>query len=342
MSEKRSFIIHSPNWLGDVIMAFPAFRLWRNANMDAAVYIIAKKKVAGLWNYVSDVNGIITIDEEKGAMKRAAAEIRKLKCQKAILLPHSFRSAFQVWRGGVPEIRGTAGQFRSFFISDEVSISHLANAHQAFEYMHQFGLALPGQLDISAIPSPSLAVDKSKLPAPTGFNIDFTNSLVILPGAARGSSKRWPPEFFTEVAASALRDGLAKHILVCGTPGEASECEAVATALTNKNGISSVTNLCGKTKLGELAFVLSKCRAVCSNDSGGMHLATAMGAPVVAVFGITDPGKTGPLGRSAIVAAEGVKASRAVPRESEEATRALRSVKPERVYGELRKLIANE
>ena len=101
---------------------------------------------------------------------------------------------------------------------------------------------------------------------------------------------------------------------------------------------AAVLNLCGKTGLPELAGLLSRCRAVCCNDSGGMHLATAVGAPVVAVFGLTDPGKTGPLGRSAVVAAEGVKVSRSIPRESEAATRALASVQPERVFAALRQI----
>lgn len=99
-------------------------------------------------------------------------------------------------------------------------------------------------------------------------------------------------------------------------------------------------NLCGQTNLGELSWILKHSKIVCCNDSGGMHLATAMGVPVVAIFGMTDPQKTGPLGWASVVAAEGVKVSRAIPRESEEAVRALRSVKPERVYSALVELLA--
>lgn len=314
-------------------MALPAWRKWRDANPDCRAFVLAKKSVAGIWRFVRDLDGIVELAPGKDAMRAAIGQIRSLDCDEAILLPHSFRSAWVVWRGRARRRRGTTGQFRFPFITDAVSIADLADAHQQFEYARLLGVD-------GALPSPSEAIDASRLPA-YGNSEEIAKSLVVLPGAARGGSKRWPAEYFAKVAVSALADGLVSHVLVCGTPGEAKECADVVAAVASECGNDSVTDLCGKTKLGELAYVLSRCRAACSNDSGGMHLATSMGAPVVAIFGITDPRKTGPLGRSAIVAAEGVAASRAVPRESEEATRALRSVKPERVYGELRRLLSD-
>ncbi len=206
----------------------------------------------------------------------------------------------------------------------------MKTARQQYEYARQMGVS-------DDLPSPAAAVDTAKLPPFTFDGIE--KAMIILPGAARGSSKRWPADYFAKVAADAVKDNLVKNIVICGTSGEAAECDAVFKILTDNNIPS--TNLCGKTKLGELAFLLSKAKAVLSNDSGGMHLATAVGAPVVAVFGITDPKKTGPLGKSKVVQAEGVKASRAIPRESEEATRALLSVKPERVYSALKELLSN-
>lgn len=328
----KTVLVHSPNWLGDVVMALPAWRKWRDAHRDCRVFVLAKKSVAGIWAFARDVDGVVTLAPGGEGMRTAVRELRELKCDEAIVLPHSFRAAYLVWRGGAGGIRGTAGQFRFPFVTDRVSISDLADAHQQLEYARLFGVE-------GDLPSPAAAIDPVKLPT-FECGVPLGESLVILPGAARGGSKRWPWEHFSAVAGCALGAGVVRHVLVCGTPGEAAECAAVAEAVAaGKAG--AVTNLCGKTRLGELAFVLSKCRAVCSNDSGGMHLATAMGAPVVAVFGLTDPAKTGPLGRSAVVAAEGVKVSRAIPRESAAATRALLSVKPERVFKALQEVLAN-
>lgn len=328
----KTIIVHSPNWLGDVVMALPAWRKWRDAHGDDKVYVLAKASVAGIWKFMKDVDGIVVLKPGKEGMREAVEEIRALGCDEAIVLPQSFRSAHLCWRGKVKRCRGTVGQFRFFFIADRVSLAGLDKAHQQYEYARLMGV------EEENLPSPSAALNVDALP-PYSDIAGVDDALIVLPGAARGPSKRWPGRYFAEVGAEAVRAGLAKSVLVCGTPGESEDCRAVEEALAQA-GIAAV-NLCGRTKLGELAWLLSKCRAVISNDSGGMHLATAMGAPVVAIFGITDPEKTGPLGASRVVAAEGVRHARAVPRESEEATRALNSVSPVKVFEALKELLIN-
>ena len=324
-------LIHSPNWLGDVVMALPAFRAWRDRHADEPVHILAKRRVAAIWGFVRDIDSVIVLEEGREGARVAREAIRAARCHEAILLPQSFRSAWIVWRAGVGSIRGTAGQFRSFMVSDTVSLDGLEEAHQQVEYARILGV------EGAELPPPCDAIDVSRLPFPDGVG-DVSNALVILPGAARGGSKRWPSANFAEVALKALESGIVGCVALCGTPGEAVECAAVADGVA-KRFPDAVVNLCGKTGLPELAGILSRCRAVCCNDSGGMHLATAVGAPVVAVFGLTDPGKTGPLGRSAVVTAEGVKVSRSIPRESEAATRALASISPDRVFAALRRMV---
>ena len=322
--------VHSPNWLGDAVMFLPAWRAWRDAHAGETVAVVAKRRVAGIWGLVSDVDRLIVLDDGRDGMRRAAEELRSLGGFDAICAPGSFRSAMLLWRGGAGSIRGTGGQFRFLFVRDAVSLRGLESAHQSVEYARILGV------EGCQLPAPSAAIDRSRLPDVSAL-CDPAGNLVILPGAARGGSKRWPSTNFAKVAVKALESGLMDRVVVCGTSGEAGECEAVTDGVS-KRFPDAVLNLCGKTGLPELAGLLSRCRAVCCNDSGGMHLATAVGAPVVAVFGLTDPGKTGPLGRSAVVAAEGVKVSRAIPRESAAATRALASVSPDRVFAEVRRI----
>ena len=326
----RAVLIHSPNWLGDVVMALPAFHLWRTSNENRRVLILAKKSVAGLWRYVRGVDGVITLLPGKDGAEQAIREIREAHCDEAILFPLSFRSAWLVWRGGVPVRRGVPGQFRTWMLTDKVDISDLSKAHQAREYMRIAGFEGNGE-----IPSPSLALDASLLPEPPDVGVNPSDTLIVLPGAARGDSKRWPASYFAEAVKSLLSMHPGWRVLVCGTPGEAGACAEVTTLLGHV-----AVNLAGKTKLFELASLIARSRGVCCNDSGGMHLATALGVPVVAIFGITDPSKTGPLGRSRVVAAKGVKVSRAIPRESPEATRALASIMPEQVAAALEELLA--
>ena len=330
-SGEAPLLIHSPNWLGDVVMALPAFRAWRQATGGRAAYILAKASVAGLWNLVRDVAGIIVLHPESSGMRDAAAEIRATPCEEAVLLPNSFRSAWLVRRGGIRYARGTTGEFRSFLISDPVDLTDLEGAHQQCEYAR---LLAPADT-IDPLPPPSDAIDTSRLPAAPDIGFDPANALVILPGAARGPSKRWPAEHYAAAAKLVLSRHPGLRVVVCGTPDEAGDCAALCAALG-----PTALNLAGKTKLFELASLIARARAVCCNDSGGMHLATAMGTPVVAIFGLTDPAKTGPLGRSRVVAAEGVRVSRSIPRESAAAARALASIDPHRVASALEEFLA--
>lgn len=307
-------------------MFLPAWRLWRQVHADADVAVVAKGRVAALWRLVRDVGELVVLNDGAAESRKCVEALRRFRPFEAIAVPASFRSAWLMWRGGAISVRGTAGQFRFPFIADRVSLRGLESAHQSLEYARIMGV------EGGPLPPPSNAIDFSRLP-----QVDISGAgdgcLAILPGAARGGSKRWPAEFFARTAQMALDAGLFRAVAVCGTPGEAAECAEVTEGIGDR-----ACNLCGRTGLPELAAILARSGAVLCNDSGGMHLASAMGAPVAAVFGITDPAKTGPLGNAAVVAAEGVRHSRAVPRESKEAERALRSVSPERVFEALSKV----
>lgn len=327
-----SYLIHSPNWLGDVVMSLPAFRVWREANADAEVSIIARRSVAGLWRLVKDVDHLIETAKDADVERAARKDIRSLRIDDAIILPNSFRSAWTAWRSGVRSIRGTAGDFRSFMISDTVSLSGLEEAHQSIEYARILGVREED------LPSPAETLDVGRLPSDPLPGLGLSNRIVVMPGAARGPSKRYPASHFVSAISTILGEHGELSVIVCGTPSEAEDCSAVADGI-NAAFQGRAENLCGRTNLTSLCAILARAKVVCCNDSGGMHLATAMGAPVVAVFGLTDPRKTGPLGRARVVAAEGVEVSRAIARRSEAAEKALASIAPGRVVAALREML---
>ena len=100
-------LIHSPNCLGDVVMALPPFRAWRDRHAEEPVHILAKRRVAAIWGFVRDIDSVIVLDDGRDGARAAREAIRSAKCDEAILLPQSFRSAWIVWRAGVGNIRGT-------------------------------------------------------------------------------------------------------------------------------------------------------------------------------------------------------------------------------------------
>jgi heptosyltransferase-2 len=122
--------------------------------------------------------------------------------------------------------------------------------------------------------------------------------VVLAPGAAYGTAKQWPPERFAEVAVLVMRERKWSVVLV-GSRADAPVCSRIA-ALANRSlagSASAVVDLSGRTSLAEFAAVMAGACAVVSNDSGAMHLAGAVGAPVVAIFGATNEHRTSPLTR---------------------------------------------
>lgn len=131
----------------------------------------------------------------------------------------------------------------------------------------------------------------------------------INPGAAYGSSKRWYPERFSQVAAALVKQYHAKIILF-GGPGERDIAEEIVRASE-----PSILNMAGQTTIRGLMALLSQCRLLITSDSGPMHIAAALGVPVVAIFGSTDPALTTPIGTGHIVIRKNVPCSPCFRRE---------------------------
>jgi heptosyltransferase-2 len=125
----------------------------------------------------------------------------------------------------------------------------------------------------------------------------------ISPGAAYGNAKRWLPERFAEAARN-----LTGQAVVFGSKAERDLCGRVAEGCGGRN-------LAGETTLREFIELAAACRVYLTNDSGAMHVASALGVPTVAVFGATDDTTTGPTGRQARVVREFAECSPCLLRE---------------------------
>ena len=318
----QSVLIVSPNWLGDAVMAMPAVCRFRREHPQAQIVVLAKPGVAALWRMHDAPDEIIELCPGNAGTFAAVRFLRTRKFSQAIIFPNSFRSALIPFLAGIPKRRGTAFHARGLMINDRVSFapsSETGVVHQTHEYFQILCGSPFGDLSDTGLrpPKPALLAELD----------DGTDALWvgIIPGAARGASKRWP--YFAEAACRVLRERSDVRFVVAGSPGEAALCAEVAEAI----GARAVS-VAGRTNLTEFAALLGGCRLVMCNDSGGMHLASAAGVPVVAVYGVTDPVATGPIGANAVViCAEGVRGSRKIPRESATAEAALASIPPERV-----------
>lgn len=266
-------VLRSPNWLGDAVMAIPAVRAFKLGRPDARVSVLCPQKLAGLWQRVGDVDEVIGI--EPGESIFATAGKLRGRFEAAVLLPHSLRSALEVWLAGIRRRVGYAGHSRSAFL-DQIIIprkkTSSAPAHHADRYWH-----IAARCGAEAMP-PAVALWKQE---------GKECVIGICPGAEYGSAKRWPAYKF-RMLMQQVNEQMDCNWVILGTAADSKMAREIS------NGLTHVTDLTGKTSLGELMDLLSKLSGLLTNDTGTMHLADFIGTPLVAIFGSTEPSLTGP------------------------------------------------
>ncbi|MCX6552030.1 MAG: lipopolysaccharide heptosyltransferase II [Acidobacteria bacterium] len=295
-------LVFAPNWLGDVVMALPALADVRRHVGGARLVVAARASVAGVWPCVPGVDGVVTFERRPGSgtLTRIAEDVRLVKAvgaDLAILLPNSFHSALVAFRAGIADRRGYRGDGRGWLLTRAVARPREA-VHQVDYYRR-----LVAALGITnGDREPRLAVPAGALDAARGLLAEagWTPGVPLVgmaPGAAYGGAKRWPPERFAEIARR-LSQARQAACVVLGSAHDAATAWAIERELGKIGGgtsASRVFNLVGRTDLPQLAGVLAQCAAFLSNDSGAMHLAAAVGVPVVALFGPTDERATAPV-----------------------------------------------
>ena len=284
-------LIRATNWVGDAIMALPALRAVRSRFADAEITILARPYVAFIYKDQQVCDNMMFVDDKRDM----AGEIRAQKFDVAVLLQNAFEAAWFAWRAAIPERIGYARDGRSLLLTKALPVPKPGEipAHEQYYYLELLRRA--GWLD--SLPSESFI----KLDVPEGnrqsaaeflrFNGVKPDSLrvAIGAGASYGSAKCWPPDRFAELA-NRLQAQSGTDIILFGTLAEAPVSSAIAAGMHR-----APIDLTGKTAINDLPALLSQCHLFIGNDSGAMHVAAAVGLPVVAVFGPTDPRGTAPV-----------------------------------------------
>lgn len=314
--EPARILVRGVNWLGDAVMTTPALRRLRERFPRAHITLLAPAKLAGLWEHQPDISDCVALPEP-GSAWAAGRLIRSLAPDLALVLPNSPRSALECWLGRVPRRVGYARPWRDWLLTEAVpgrpgripmrkrSLAQIQDlvrrgapatvyplsAHQINEY-----LELAGALGASTAPCPPrLRVTDAELRdarekfLPAIPAEDCRVLIGLNPGAEYGPAKRWPIDRFAEVG-KALADTAA--FVIFGGKGDAALAGSLEQALQASR--APRVNTAGRTTLRELCALLRCCRVLLTNDTGPMHLAAALGTPVVVPFGSTSPELTGP------------------------------------------------
>lgn len=300
-SSVRRLVVRAPNWLGDAVMALPAMGALRKALPSTYITIAAVPPVAPLFEEETNAaqDALVTIAD-------AATEARTLTgpFDAALLFPNSFRSAWNVKRASIPERWGYAVSGRTLLLTRAVRRSR-ERSHQSVYYMNLvrgLDLAAPdGAIERPRVMvRPETAARAQALLKSCGVEPGM-RTVGFAPGAAYGHAKRWPPARVAELIVRLSREWGGIGVLF-GAAGDRDAGREIESSLPPD---VRLVNLIGRTDLRLLAGAVHQCSAFVSNDSGAMHLAGALGVPLVAIFGPTDDRVTAPLGGPARDGREG-------------------------------------
>jgi heptosyltransferase-2 len=316
MATPEKILVRGVNWLGDAVMTTPALRRLREARPDAHITLITPEKLAALWPGHPSLDATLTFNDQDTVFS-LARRLRAERFDSAVVFPNSPRSALEVFLARIPRRIGYARGGRNFLLTEalpartgavkmhkrtvsEIEKRIAANApretfHSEAHHLHDY-LQLVAALGANPTPlAPLLHVCDEEVAATCArFKLDGSGPLFALnPGAEYGPAKRWPAERFVDAAVQ-LRERYQCRWVVLGGRSDVDLAREMATQINARTRSLSAASVAGQTSLRELCAVLKACALVITNDTGPMHVAAALGTPVVVPFGSTSPELTGP------------------------------------------------
>jgi heptosyltransferase II len=301
----EKILIRAPNWVGDAVLAIPAIKAIREGFPKAEITLLVRPWVAGLFTSAPFINEVWSESKPVSLTQwsRLTRQIRSRGFNLALLFPNSFESAFMMFLSGVPSRVGYATDGRSWLLTNAVEPA-AGIRHQAAYYLdlvknisavqHEPSIQIQATVDERLVARKLLAA--GGIPASASY-------MVLNPGAAYGSAKRWDERRFAEVA-DTLADDLRLSVAIIGSESERPIAQEIGRRMKKPAAILS-----GQTSLEALIGVLAGCSLMITNDSGPMHMAAALGVPTLAIFGPTDDRVTAPCGPRTRIVKEQVECS---------------------------------
>lgn len=286
-------LVTSPAWVGDIVMSQVLLRLLKENNPECVIDMVTPEWATSLIACMPEVRQAFPVAFKHGQFGlkdrwQLGAKLRQEKYTQAIVLQNSWKSALLPFAANIPQRTGWLGEFRYGLLND---IRYFDK--KKLPYMVQrFAVLGPANIKnkLADLPKPALQVSEvARNNVLAKFNLDTDQKILALcPGAEYGPAKRWPAEYFAQIAQAKLAEDWA----VCIFGG--IKDQAIALEIQQATNQACI-DLTGKTTLGEAAHLLSLAQVVVTNDSGLMHVAAALHRPLIAIYGSSSPGFTPPL-----------------------------------------------
>jgi lipopolysaccharide heptosyltransferase II len=289
-------LILKPSSLGDVIQALPVLRLLKLHFPDAEIFWWIDSALAPLVESDPDLTGLVRFERKRWArpqhwpeMFRSVRWLRAQNFDLVIDLQCLARSGAFAWlaRGkfliGLDEVREGARGFYDLAVPRKNFYTHAVDWYLSVlpplgVPIHKNFIWLPERPEVSAVVNSKLKIKNSKL--------------ILLQPGARWKNKRWPVNYFAELVRQLAEKFPAARFALLGSGEDRSLGEIISRAAPEHT-----LNLCGETSLPEMIEWIRLCDLMITNDTGPMHVAAALGKPLVALFGPTEPRRTGPYGQ---------------------------------------------
>lgn len=289
-----STVVIGLNWVGDNVLALPTYRaLHHRFRGEGGISVAAPEHIATLLAATGIFRKVIPWN---GDTRDRIRLLREGNFRRAIILPNSFRAAMVTFAAGIGERWGYATDLRGMLLTHGVPRNE-ERGHQLDDYSRLLA-AMNAPRVVDEIPTmiiPQVMREKVRRTL-RACGVRFDRPLFGLhPGGLYGRAKHWGDLHYGELADRLRATGF--EVVLLTSPGEREQAEAISEA----NGGLAMVGHDGDVL--QLAAAISHCSVVVTNDSGPLHLATALAVPSVSIFGPTDPARTVIPGASRVVTA---------------------------------------
>jgi heptosyltransferase II len=299
-SKIEKILVLGPAWVGDMVLAQSLFKTLKANNPNCIIDVAAPAWTLPLLERMPEVTGKIALPFKHGELAfwqriQFGKSLKNAGYTQSIILTNSFKSALLPWAARIPKRTSFLGEMRYGLVNDirELDKTKLKKTVERFVAL---GLDKNAELP-KVIPNPQLSTNAEAswiLACSLGVKNNESKVLGLCPGAEYGEAKRWPAEYYAEVANEAIKKGWQVWLF-------GSDKDVAVTTQINQLTQNKCADFGGKTKLGEAIDLMSLCDTVVSNDSGLMHIAAALNKKLIAIFGSSNPAHTPPMSPNAVI-----------------------------------------
>ncbi|HEY3196780.1 MAG TPA: lipopolysaccharide heptosyltransferase II [Nitrospirales bacterium] len=334
----RNILLLKPSSLGDIVHALPTAAALRRRFPSAALTWLVKRQWAAVLEANPSIDRVLPVDLTLAGWPEAVRAVRAGQFDLVVDLQGLLRSAILGWLSHAPTRIGFASgrEGSPWFYTQKVGVPD-PTIHAVDRYLliaRALG-APPQESEQLQFPlAMDTAADKRLQQLVNSAGVSPGIPLVAINAGARWPTKQWSPASFAQVADQLQKEGI--RVAVSGAPAETDAGRAVVRHMT-----TSPIDLVGKTNIKELIALLRRSCLLITNDSGPMHLAAALSTPVIALFGPTDPRRTGPYGAGHVILRSGIPCSPCLSRRcvNPNALECLTSISSEQVFHQALRMV---